>query len=325
MTSDAETSHAGDAVEDVERLYRHTSKPQWGLALLAWERDGKRAYQFEDGKLRVFKQGYFDLLEPVDRPADEAEVAIRELNTKLGRKRAAKRNGRAEPAIPLTKQIALFGELYPDGFTGADWIADKRGADAERPLKRHRDPVIKQAQELFTRERLASAAEGNTALATITDMLDVIESTDMVTAAQSKGLSRATEPLAARVVDALSDLVWGDGDMGMRFERYVGSLGRAMGKRASWQLATVIPSLIAPSQHMCVKPSAIKTQAVWMAPNLVIAKTPSGAIYVRILEMIQVLVEKLTEAGHPPRDLIDVYDFVWATLRPKAQEMITDK
>ena len=34
--------------------------------------------------------------------------------------------------------------------------------------------------------------------------------------------------------------------------------------------------------------------------------------------------KKRVGAGHPPRDLIDVYDFVWTTLRPKAQSMIAD-
>lgn len=322
MTSEAETPTPDDSAEQ-ERLYRHTSKPQWGLALLAWERDGKRAYQFEDGKLRVFKEGYFQLLEPVDRPADETEVAIRELNTKLGRKRAAKRNGRTEPAIPLSKQIDLFVHLYADGFEGDDWVSDKRGVDVENALKRHREPVMKRARELFTKERLLAAAEDN-ALSLIEDIAEIIESTDLVTKAQTRGLSRATEPLARRVAAALHEVLYGEGEMTLRFERYVGSLGRAIGKKASWQLATLIPALVDPATHICVKPSAMKTQAVWMAPSLVIGKTPSGAIYTRILEMVAVLVEKLTAAGHKPRDLMDVYDFMWTTLRPKAQSMIAE-
>lgn len=309
-------------IVDNERLYRHTAKPKWGLAVLAWERDGKRGYQFEDGKLRIFKRGYFNLLEPVDRPADETEAALRELNIKLGRRDAARRNGRERPAIPLAKQIELFTALFPDGFQDEAWIAKKRGTDAKRALKRHRDPVIRQARELFTRQRLETlVAEGN-ALEVIASFGILIDSTDLVSKAQARGLNRINEPLAARVVEALVRVLWGEGDLAPRFEAFAGALGRAIGKKPSWQLATAIPALVAPSEHLCVKPNVLKAQAEWMAPKLIIEKAPSGAVYTRILSMASVLIEKLAQAGYTPRDLVDVYDFVWETLRPKAQTMI---
>jgi hypothetical protein len=182
---------------------------------------------------------------------------------------------------------------------------------------------MKRARELFTKERLQATTESE-ALKVIEDIAEIVELTDLVTKAQTRGLSRANEPLAGRVGAALIELLYGEGEMTLRFERFAGSLGRAIGKKASWQLATLVPALVDPVTHICVKPSALKTQAVWMAPSLVIGKTPSGAIYTRVLEMVAVLVDKLTEAGHPPRDLMDVYDFVWATLRPKAQSMIAD-
>ena len=37
-----------------DRLYRHSKRKQWGFAVLAWEKEGKRGYQFEDGELRVW-------------------------------------------------------------------------------------------------------------------------------------------------------------------------------------------------------------------------------------------------------------------------------
>src|SRR5690606_26156746 len=48
-------------------VYQHTKRAQWGLAALVWERDGKRGYRFEDGSERVFREGFYHLLEP--RPA----------------------------------------------------------------------------------------------------------------------------------------------------------------------------------------------------------------------------------------------------------------
>ena len=57
-------------------LYRHTKRPEWGVAILAWERGGRRAYQFEDGRLRKFREGYYSLMKPVD----ELELTVRSAN-----------------------------------------------------------------------------------------------------------------------------------------------------------------------------------------------------------------------------------------------------
>ena len=50
------------------RLFRHSKRPQWGIAALVWELNGKRGYQFSDGKLRVFKQGFYGLFESAVAP-----------------------------------------------------------------------------------------------------------------------------------------------------------------------------------------------------------------------------------------------------------------
>jgi nicotinamidase-related amidase len=44
-------------------LFRHVKRPEWGVGMLVWERDTARAYQFEDGRLRKIREGYYALLE----------------------------------------------------------------------------------------------------------------------------------------------------------------------------------------------------------------------------------------------------------------------
>ena len=44
--------------ETEDELYRHVKRPEWGVAMIAWERNGTRAYQFEDGKLRKFPEAF---------------------------------------------------------------------------------------------------------------------------------------------------------------------------------------------------------------------------------------------------------------------------
>lgn len=304
-------------------LFTHAVKPEWGLALLAWERDGKRGYQFEDGKLRVIKDGYYHFLHEIDRPRDETERAVRELNLKLGRRRATRRLGAERMTIPLAEQIAYFRRLFPDGFRGLGWAKKHRGIDAKKRLKRHRNPSLAEAAALADRARLEARLEAGEAPAIVAEIARLLDDTDMVTRSQLKGVDRITAPLAEQLVRALIDLVWDEGALDKRFNRWVGALKRAFGKKPRWQLATAIAALIAPREHVCVKRTTFVKQSAWMAPNLTIPTAPSGRVYVRLLEMTRLLATKLEEIDQlAPRDHVDVYDFIQVTLRPKAIKAI---
>ena len=45
---------------------------------------------------------------------------------------------------------------------------------------------------------------------------------------------------------------------------------------------------------------------------------PNGQTYEQFLRAAKRTMERLTDLGHPPRDLLDVYVFVTKTLSPKA-------
>ncbi len=307
-----------------DTLVQHVSKPEWGLALLAWEREDKRGYQFEDGQLRIFKKGYFDFIQPIDRPVDETARVRAELSKKLGRRKAAVRNGSTHTPISFAEQLEYFRVLYPDTFMGAKWTVARRGAGAKKRLKRHSDPAIASAGELFSAERLEAKLAAGEALSVVAELAELMDAIDLVSKAQLRGFNRASEENAVRLVRALIQLSWGEGELAGRFNRWVAALGRCLGKKASWAIATAIPTLIAPTEHCCIHRTTCIKQAAWMAPNLVIELQPRGSHYVRLVEMMTALSEKLAEAGASPRDLLDVYDFIQMTLRPKAIKEILE-
>ena len=70
METQTETQLQANASE----LVRHVRRPSWGVGVEVWERNGKRAYQFSDGKMRVIKEGFFHLLEPTQSPGDGCAV-----------------------------------------------------------------------------------------------------------------------------------------------------------------------------------------------------------------------------------------------------------
>ncbi len=305
-------------------LFQHTTQPDWGLAILAWERGDKRGYQFQDGQLRVFKNGYFKFLEPVDRPVDESARVLAELNRVIGRQRAAKRIGNDQKPVALADQISYFSSLFPEGFAGKGWMKKHRGAGARSALKRHRDPVMKKAQELLAPERLAKHLEAGQADVIVADMLRIVESTDLVTKAQTRGMDRIDSANAGQMVRALHRLLTEEGDLTAPFDAWVGTLTRALHRKSAWALATAFPALVQPARFTAVKRTTFARAAAWLAPSLIIGD-PNGRTYLRLFDMVDTLVTKLNEADLHPQDRMDAYDFIQLTLSPKAIKTIHEK
>lgn len=297
-------------------LYRHTKKKEWGLALLAWEQDGKRGYRFEDGEVRVFKEGYYDLLEEVDAPADQSSPLLAELDRQ--QRRADKAAGN-EPAITFEEQLGVFLEQFPEGFGSKEWLEKHRGQGGRR-LKRHRDSAIAQAQKDLSAEAIDAALASGDLASVQKAALDVVENTDLVTKSQLDPLKRATP--TEDFIRTLRNLLYGENEIGVRFDAFCRELATNSGRPPSWPLVTAVPSLVQPKDFICIRPSVFKTQADASSVTVRGTKTPSSRSYGGFLEMAADLRDQLTAAGHPPRDYLDLYDFIWVTLRPSSQEIL---
>lgn len=310
-------------------LYSHRKGDDWGLAIMAWERGPRRAYQFEDGRLRVFKKGYYDLLEEVDAPADRAMRVIAELQRKLGVAAAAAAGtsgagaARTRPDISFEQQLAIFATKYPEGFADPNWIDSHRGdPDKGRRLKRHRVRAITAAQQLLSSDALEAVIDEQRASEIHASVVELLTSTDLVSAKQLDPLRQLPAARHAAFVSRLRDLLHGDDVYELRFERFVATLALVHGAGPSWQLATALPALAVPDQHVCVRPATLRKQAEWMAPRLTFTKTPHGPLCARFDEMAVAVSKQLEEAGLEPADLLDVYDFMRETLSPSAKQLL---
>ncbi len=304
-------------------LYRHSKARDWGLAILAWERGPRRAYQFEDGKLRVFKKGYYEMLEEVDAPADRASKVVAELERKLGNAPAERTGHRTpRPEITLDEQIRVFAIQQPDGFGGDTWMKKRRGVEAKRQLKRHRVPAIADARERLSEAAIDAALAEDRAGDIHAAAIEVLDASDVVNARQLEPLRSLMPARHLAFATALRELLWGDGNYDLRFERFVATLALTAKRGPSWQLATALPALVHPDQHVCVRPSTFKKQALYMAPRLTYAATPNAPLYARYADMARGVSERLTDAGLEPTDLWDIYDFMVDTLKPSAAKLL---
>lgn len=308
---------------EVPELFVHSKRRDWGLAILAWEDATKRGYQFEDGKLRTIKKGWYDLLEPVDRPLDIARQVARQLGRDLQVSQARSEvvqeaRDKGVSLISLKDQVKVFSKLYPGGFQDAAYLANVRGEGTRR--KAHRDPAIIDAQTELALDKLAPMVEAGEYEEVRQAAIRVMRGTDL--ASPSKDI-KFVEELSASGVEAyakgLLALLEGESTDPSRLKLWYKALAGG-----SWQLLTGLPALIKPSDEVPVKLSVFRSQAKWMAPTLSLQSKPSADLYQRALGMAFQVRRRVEQAGLEPQDLFDIYHFIWETLRPKAKELYGD-
>jgi hypothetical protein len=303
-----------------EQLYRHSQRPEWGMALLAWEKSGRRAYQFEDGKLRKIQEGYYDLLDPVEDSDGPIDAVRANLQAAIKALKSGGEQKVRKAVCTFEQQVTLFTKLYPKGFDDPKWIEDKRGdaSDGASALKRHREPVLRAAKEALALERAGPLMEEGRQVEITESICDLLADTNLVPLSHVKSLRRFDEEESERYAEAIFGLLHGSGNFDDRFEEYLTALEDLLGGRPSWRISTALLALIYPQEHVAVRRSAFLRQAGTIAPTGTYTRKPKAASY-RSYRRVAVGVRKRLESmDHEPADLLDVHDFIWTTLRKSA-------
>lgn len=307
-------------------LYRHQKRSDWGRAVCLGNRAGRRAFQFEDGKLRLIASAYAHLLERIRLPTDEAVSIARDLHSAAGisMARRAQRDAGKAPLIDLTQQAALFRDDYPEGFADPTWLKTVRGLEGARHKKRQRDLVIAKARESLSVSELDALVAAMSGAEIIERIRDVLAKTDLVNKRDLAGLEQVSVTHAVAVGSTLRAVLEGEGSLDGRMQRYIAALSRAVGSSPRWELVSALPALIDPTTHVYVRPAAVREQIKSVARELQVPTQPSGAVYLRVCRMVETVARRLEGEGLKPQDRLDVADFMWATLRPAAKKRFTE-
>lgn len=307
-----------------EGLYRHVKRPEWGVAILAWEKGDRRAYQFEDGRLRKFKEGYYSLMKPAEHRERSTEAVVSGLETAIEANKGKDPPKALEPVASFDAQVALFQEMYPKGFEDEDWIADHRGDTPGRALKRHREPVVQETQQALSKDRCDELLGEGSYAELVETANEILASTDLVALKHVKVLRRLDEEEERAMAEAIRDLLHGDRDFEPRFRDYLEAMEKAYGGRPSWRVATALAALMYPQEHVCVRRSAFSRQAASIAPMAKYSRKAQVRPYKNYRRVAFAVKQRLQAAGHEPRDLLDIHDFIWATLRNAALDHLGD-
>jgi hypothetical protein len=312
--------HSHSQKPEKNLIYLHEKRPEWGHALFVNQQEDKQTYQFEDGKVRVFKRAYCGYLKPVDAPADQTARTLARLGAHVQAHQVTKAT-REQSALPFDAQVDYFRSLYPNGFSGTKWKKAKRGFDAKRRLKRHRNPAIQDVQKLLGEVQLSSALARGEAMTLVNELVSALEANNLLTKRQLSGLHSVDEAGARSIISALKGVLYDEPEaLQVAFERWLTALSHATNSSPSFELATAPLALAQPSRHVCIRRASFARQASWMSPRLASERRVSGVVYLRWLDMVDRISAELREQGLVPQDHLDVYDFIVDTMKPKAIE-----
>lgn len=303
------------------QLFIHTSRPNWGRAILAAEADDRRHYQFEDGRVRTIARDYYDLLQPIQPEEHVAKKAARRLLTLLKHSDFDEPTT-STPTVSMTfgDQIALFKAALPDGFEAESYKAAFR--DSSRRKRAHVDGSIESCREDLAPEKLDPIIEAKDWKKGWKVISDVLMGCDLLSSTERKSVRAIEGDEAMEILTvATRDLLHGDEVFAERFKRYLDKVEEA-GIRASWSLVTALPALHDPEVHVCIRATAFRDQAKILMPQLRMEMRPELPTY-EVLQMMAVNArDQLVEAKVTPRDLFDVRNFMWLTLRKDADRKL---
>jgi hypothetical protein len=308
-------------------LVTHSRKREWGRALLLWRRDEKRAYQFEDGNMRVFAERFCDFFQPAVQPDPVLRQKLREraiaeghvANGTPGTKSTTRSTG---PTPSVADQVSVFSVLFEGGFQSAAWADACRFREKGKALKRHVDPALARAQTELEQDTLRSLIDSGAPQLVVDRIVDIVGSTSLATKTQLDAFRKlnADTALATAFVDFLHDV---GGHARGPLDRLRMALAKHGLKNVPWTVLTAARAFLAPETHVFVRPSAMRAQAQLLQPGFKLPSAPTPDAYARCLEMAIGVRNALTKAGLHPRDLLDVVEFMRVTLsRSQRDELL---
>jgi hypothetical protein len=293
-------------------LVRHSTRADWGVGILAGEKDGKQRYLFENGEERTLAGGFTAMMLRVEEPSDEERAAYARLRGILAAR--APSDGTRPAGLDFAAQLRTFHAAFPGGLSDPRWVADIRGEGAPARAPRHRAPLLEEASRLLSQKNLDSLASAQQFAEIWDTVAKALSGTDLVSAAQLK-LKQPRDEQARNLALAVRELLHGGAAYDVRFDRFCAAFATAFGAPPRWELATALSAVVHPTEHVCVESTTFRKQMKAFSARAV-AVQPNGSGYASFLAVVRIVANKLSEHGELPRDLFDVRDFITLTLKP---------
>jgi hypothetical protein len=308
--------------------YKNEMMPEWGLGLVVEDLPGNWVLVFEHAGRKKFVKEKAKSLVTVSLAPDVLE----QLRAKLHGRHAARAGARPKSRKPsknvarfltFEDQLAAFERVFPGGFEGEPFVKGERGVLEATGKGGNKTAGIVLAQAELSPERFASS--------TADEMFEVAKrvlgSTNMVFPIEGvipfNSLIEEDRPAA---MAGLKELLHGDGDYAARLEQFAASMhlrdkaGKA--KKVTWPLATVFGALYYPAEQICVKPTAFAAEGATLTLPVEKSQPVAAVGYRQFFKIAKTTQEHLLAAGLKPRDMVDVYSFIYRTHAEKVPAIV---
>jgi hypothetical protein len=319
----AATKASAPKVSHSPALFAHKNRGDWGVGVLAWEADGKRGYLFDNGEERTMASGFFELMRRVEQPNAEQAASYARLQQILAAR--AKATATERRGATFADHVERFRETYPDGLQGDKWLAEVRGDGPEARSPRHRDVAIAEAKVQLSAHALDELITSLKYEQVWSLVISVLGRTDLVPSAQLRKPKSVAPDLQRALAMAARELLYGKAPYEQRFERYLAALAGFYGEPARWEIATALSAIVHPATHVCIQPAVFRQQFKANGTSGTVPSGPSSSAYNKLLVVARFVGTQLTGQGEPPRDLLDVLDFIRIGLKPPAKARIPKK
>ncbi|UCH29803.1 MAG: hypothetical protein JSV06_01920 [Myxococcales bacterium] len=302
------------------RIFEHVSRKDWGRSVLLLEIPDKRTFLFEDGAERSFRPDYWHKMEIIDVQSNEAvridRLARRNQVPAPGSTRKSKAPPK-KPDITFEQQVAYFMKLYPVGFEDEAYIKAERGEPSAKGYEKLKEAALERAEDLLTKKNLQEMIDSGNYEEFHQMIYELLTSTKSTTQkAEATRFKNMSEDMRETFAQSVYELLYGERTYPIRFDSLVAALDIEGG--ATWPLSTLLPALVYPADHVFVKPTFFKKQALILDIDPKYDTTPNATTYEQFNQAAKKTMELLQEAGQRPRDLWDVHVFICKTLSPKA-------
>ena len=314
-------------------VFKSETQPDWGMGLVVEDGADHWVLYFEHGGRKKFIKSKTKGLVAVTLDAKalaslETKSHSRHAMAKPGAKPKPRKIGLPKKAVArfetLAQQILFFEKLFPGGFGGEAFVNQERGV-LGAPVGKSGNKTIAMAaaKEELSAARFASATPAEL----FESAAKVLKGTNIVFPIEGAipfvGLD---EKARAAAVTGLKQLLHGEGDYGLRVERFANSVGlkdkKGQAKIVSWPMATVFGALFNPTTFSCIKPTPFASQAATLGLVVEQKQPVTARGYQQFHEVVTLTQAKLLEAGQKPRDLMDVSAFIWRTHAEKPTEAV---
>lgn len=312
-------------------VFKSESQPDWGMGLVVEDGADHWIVYFEHGGRKKFIKSKTKGLTAVTLDAKAMatlETKSHSRHARAGNKPKAKKPG----ALPkkavarfesLTQQVAFFEKLFPGGFEGEAFTNAERGVLGTTGKGGNKTAAMALAREELSAARFASATPEEL----FESATKVLKGTNIVFPIEGAIPFIGLEPQARTTAMAgLKQLLHGEGDYGLRVERFANSVGlrdkKGHAKTVSWPFATVFGALFNSTTYSCIKPTPFASQAATLGLAVEKQQPVTARAYQQFHEIVTLTQTKLIAAGQKPRDLLDVSSFIWRTHAEKPTETV---